>query len=110
MIIESKIFCKLLGVRGISLYPFIFVNDKKDDVLINHEKIHYTQQVELFVIPFYFLYLKDYLKNKRLFKGDLYYRHYWSYRNIYFEKEAFENQSNLSYLKTRERKAYNKYK
>jgi hypothetical protein len=108
MIIQSKWFCKLLGVRGITLWPFIFINDIHNEVLINHEKIHYIQQSELYVLPFYFLYLKDYLNNRKKFKGDLYNRHYWSYRNIYFEEEAFNNQYNLSYLKTRKSKNYKK--
>ena len=67
--------------------------------------IHLVQQKELYVLPFYYLYLKDYLKNKRLFND-----HYWSYRNIYFEKEAFDNQDNLFYLLTRKNKSYKDYK
>ena len=105
MIIESKWFCSLLGVRGITLWPFIIVNDKNNDVLLNHESIHLAQQVELWVLPFYYLYFKDYLKNKKVFNN-----HFWSYYNIYFEREAFANQDNLNYLLTRKKKAYNNYK
>jgi len=104
MIIQCKWFCKLLGVNGITLFPFIFVKDKANAVLINHEKIHLVQQKELYILPFYYLYLSYYFKNRKLYKDS-----YLSYRNIYFEKEAYENQDNLLYLKTREKKAYNKY-
>lgn len=105
MIIQSKWFCSLIGVRGICLWPFIIVNDKQDEILINHERIHFAQQVELWVLPFYYLYFKDYLKNKKKFKD-----HFWSYYSIYFEREAFANQDNLNYLLSRKKKAYNDYK
>ena len=104
MIIQCKWFCKLLGVNGITLCPFIFVNNKANAILINHEKIHLVQQKELYILPFYYLYLRSYFKNRKLYKDS-----YLSYRNIYFEKEAYKNQDNLLYLKTREKKAYNKY-
>jgi hypothetical protein len=96
MVIQSKWFCKLMGINGITLYPFIIVNDKNNDVLLNHERIHLAQQKELYVLPFYYLYLKSYFKDM-------------SYWNICFEKEAYDNQDNLLYLKTREKKAYKKY-
>lgn len=96
MLIKSKWFCKLMRINGIALYPFIIVNDKNNEVLINHEKIHLAQQKELYILPFYYLYLKYYLK-------DL------VYLNICFEKEAYQNQDNLLYLNTREKKAYKKY-
>ena len=103
MIIQCKWFCKSININGITLFPFIIVNDKTNAILINHEKIHLAQQKELYILPFYFLYLKYYCKNRKLYKG------YLSYMNICFEKEAYENQDNLDYLKTREKKAYKKY-
>ena len=47
------------GYDGLTIFPFIFlkVNDFKDDyVLINHEKIHLKQQLEILIIPFYLVY------------------------------------------------------
>lgn len=95
---KISIFMK---VGGITLYPFIILreNYKKDTKesreIINHEKIHIEQQKELFVIFFYILYLIEYI-----FKG---------YYNISFEKEAYENDNNLEYLKTRKRYSFLKY-
>jgi hypothetical protein len=84
---------------GLTLFPFIFLRHKKfkdDKTLINHEAIHLQQQLELLVLPFYFIYLVNYLVN--LF----YYRsHALAYRNIVFEREAFLNEKDLSYLKHR---------
>jgi hypothetical protein len=96
----------MIGVKGIMLWPFIVVRDKKDLILVNHERIHYYQANELWVIKFYWLYFKWYFKNRKIFKGYEKIKHYWSYRNIPFEAEAFTNQSNLEYLKTRKRFAY----
>ena len=75
-----------------ALFPFILVNrtKKADEVLINHERIHLMQQLEMLVIPFYLLYLFELITR--------------GYRQISFEKEAYENEKNLRYLL--ERKCY----
>lgn len=62
IIITSKYLIKN-DIRGLTLFPFIFVSEKadlKDDILINHEKIHIQQQKELLVLPFYIWYLIDF--------------------------------------------------
>ena len=49
---------KLWGAtRGIALWPFIFVLDKDDKTLVEHEKIHIKQQERGLVIGFYLKYL-----------------------------------------------------
>ena len=80
-----------MRVGGITLYPFIILREKHKGniVLINHEKIHIEQQKELLIVFFYIIYFVEWL-----FKG---------YENISFEKEAYKNQGNLYYLKTRKR-------
>lgn len=87
------------GYRAITLYPFIFVHndsDKYDKELINHECIHLQQQKELLVLFFYIWYFLDFL-----FKYLRYRNWDKAYRNIIFEREAYNNQSNLDYLKVR---------
>ena len=87
------------GYRAITLYPFIFVrnaSDKYDKVLINNERIHLRQQKELLVILFYIWYFLDFL-----FKYLRYRNWDKAYRNIIFEREAYNNQNNLDYLKVR---------
>jgi len=87
------------GYRGLTLFPFVFIKfkaDQKDKVMMNHEKIHIRQQLELLVFPFYVLYLGHFFINLIKYKNkDL------AYRNIIFEKEAYKNETNLNYLKTR---------
>lgn len=88
-----------LSAAAMALYPFILVkrqDDKTNAVLINHEKIHLKQQLELLIAPFYFFYLFNYLIN--VFK---YASHHQSYLNIVFEKEAYANEHDLAYLSKR---------
>jgi hypothetical protein len=89
---------------SIALWPFVIVRDRKhlsDNVLINHEKIHIRQQIELLVIIFYIWYILEYL----------YYRlrgmdSKSAYRNIRFEREAYQHESNSEYLNNRKCYAY----
>jgi hypothetical protein len=104
ILLESKWFCKLLGIRGIALYPFIIVNDINNNILLNHEAIHLAQQKELYFFKFYYLYIKEYLQNRKIYK-----EHSLSYFNIRFEKEAFYNEDDFMYLKRREKHSYKKY-
>jgi hypothetical protein len=71
---------------AMALFPFILLNRRKTvtEVLINHERIHLMQQLEMLVIPFYVVYLFELLT-----KG---------YRNVSFEKEAYANEKNPDYL------------
>lgn len=87
------------GYRGITFFPFVFLKKKQykgDIVLLNHEKIHLRQQLELLVIPFYFIYLIEFLIRYLRFNS-------WhlAYINISFEREAYANEQNLEYLKKR---------
>lgn len=87
------------GYRGITLYPFVIIRDlldKKNKVLVNHEKIHIRQQLELLILPFFLLYFLEYLVRLIQFRDKN-----KAYRNISFEREAYDNERNLGYLKTR---------
>jgi len=84
---------------GLTIYPFIFLRDKQlilDKILINHEKIHLKQQVELLWFFFFIWYSVEYLIRFLQFRN-----HQKAYKNISFEKEAYNNEYNLDYLNTR---------
>lgn len=85
------------STAAITIFPFIFIHPdtKITKELINHERIHLIQQMELLVLPFYIWYL---IALNR--KG------YW---NISHEREAYENERNLNYLKTRRPYSFLKY-
>ncbi|WP_460219860.1 hypothetical protein [Psychroserpens sp. MEBiC05023] len=98
MVFISK-FLVPKGYLGISVYPFIFLKYqelKMNVSLINHERIHLRQQLELLVIPFYLFYGIEFLV--RLIKTRNWLQ---AYKNISFEREAYHNEKDLNYLKSR---------
>ncbi len=87
------------GYRGMTLYPFVIIRnflDKENKVLLNHEKIHIRQQVELLILPFFMLYFLEYLFRLLQFRDKN-----KAYRNISFEREAYANENDLNYLQKR---------
>ena len=87
------------GFRGLTFYPFVFLADKDDklnEVFINHEKIHIRQQLELLIVPFYIWYFIEYLIRLLQFRNRK-----KAYYAISFEKEAYANEKDLAYLKSR---------
>ncbi len=87
------------GFRGITLYPFVFMKDSKDKqnrVFRNHERIHARQQLELLLVLFYFWYGLEFLIRLWQFKNRR-----EAYYNISLEREAYQNEKDLDYLKKR---------
>ena len=87
------------GFRGLTFYPFVFLADKDDklnEVFINHEKIHIRQQLELLIVPFYLWYFTEYLIRLLQFRNRK-----KAYYAISFEREAYANEKDLAYLKSR---------
>ncbi|MCM1028022.1 MAG: hypothetical protein NC342_00685 [Pseudoflavonifractor sp.] len=82
----------------INLFGTFWTRDSSwiDRFVINHERIHTAQQHELLFIPFYILYILEWLV--RLIR----YRNFHkAYLNISFEREAYANGHNLAYLPSR---------
>jgi hypothetical protein len=87
------------GYRGLTVFPFVFVSqqsDKDEVVLMYHERIHLRQQMELLVLPFFVWYAIEFL-----LKWVWYRDRKKAYRNIVFEREAYENEKAIDYLKSR---------
>ena len=87
---------KNLPAAGMAIFPFILLKNlklKQDESIINHEKIHLRQQLELLILPFYILYLFNYFINLIRYK-----EHHKAYLNIVFEKEAYRNELTMEYL------------
>ena len=88
-----------LPAAGMALFPFILVKRvsyKDDKTLINHEKIHLIQQIELLLVFFYLFYILHYFFNLLRYRD-----HKKAYMNIVFEREAFTMDNDLLYLKGR---------
>ena len=91
MIFYNSKLAKLFRVEAITLWPFIFVADSKENCpvwLLEHEQVHIEQQIRWLIIPFYMVYLYDYFKGR--LKG---YDHDAAYRLIRFEVEAYKKSS-----------------
>jgi len=95
------------GYRGLAFFPFVFVKqrlDKKNSVFINHERIHLRQQLELLIIPFFIWYFLEFCLRWIQYRNfDI------AYRNISFEREAYANEKDQYYLKSRTFWAFLKY-
>jgi len=109
-VLVSKFWTKVFSfgkAEAITIFPFILLRRnglKVDKVLLNHERIHLVQALELAVFPFYIMYIAEffvrYIKYKNFDKA---------YRNICFEKEAYANQDNVNYLKQRKLWSFRQY-
>ena len=107
MIIIKNKYLVRKGFVGITLWPFIILKYdalRENSVFINHEKIHLRQQLEMFVLLFYVWYIVEYIV--RLFQ---YKNRHLAYHNISFEREAYANEKDLDYLKSRSLWAFFKY-
>ncbi len=82
---------------AINLFGVLFVKGpvKVDGTLLNHESIHTAQMRELGYVFFYVLYILEWLW--RLFRRGN------AYRNLSFEREAYDHQSDPGYLSRRPR-------
>lgn len=88
------------GFKCINLFGVLFVRKgcfmNEED--LNHERIHTAQIKEMLYVFFYLWYFIEWLI--RLFrKGN-------AYKNLSFEKEAYDNEDDLTYLATRPRFAW----
>lgn len=96
-----------MKVGGIALFPVVILREKYRDSkdkfwvkrakqVINHESIHFQQALELGVLPFYLLYVLEWLLKLPFYGAK-------AYENISFEREAYANDSKMTYLKKRKR-------
>ena len=87
------------GYAAITLWPFVVLRNKSlrdNKFLINHEKIHLRQQIELLILPFYLMYGIEFFVNLVKYRN-------WmrAYLNISFEKEATANDCDFNYIERR---------
>ena len=95
------------GFVGLTLFPFIFLKQKDlkmDLTLINHEKIHLKQQLELLIVFFYIFYGLEWVIKYFKYKN-----WYIAYRNLSFERETYQNEGNLEYLLKRKPYTFIRY-
>lgn len=94
-------FIPFKGYLAINLFGIIFARKALDSVDMNHEAIHTAQMRELLYIPFYVWYIIEWLILLIKYRDSR-----KAYRNIRFEKEAYNHEFDLDYLKTRKHYKY----
>ena len=107
MIMVCRSLLKNTKISAIALFPVILLRrseDRYDKTLINHEKIHLRQQLELLIIFFYLWYVIEYYFWYFRLKDS-----FLAYKYISFEREAFALEDDPDYLKTRKLWSFWKY-
>lgn len=102
-IVRSRYLPPLRRHVAINLFGVFFVhpNVHVNERLINHERIHTAQMRELGYIPFYLIYLIEWLI-RLIMKGN-------AYLSIGFEREAYRHENDSEYLDHRKHYAWVKY-
>ena len=85
-----------INIGAISLVFFVFARGKMTPRTRRHETIHFKQWMELGIVGFALLYILSYLYNLIKFRNGE-----QAYRMIIFEREAYLNEDDTSYLETR---------
>lgn len=85
--------------RAVAIFPFIIIRSEKDmePWLINHERIHLKQQIEMFFVGLVVLNILETIYSVIFLKKSFAKAYRWRAS----EQEAYRNQNNLSYLKDR---------
>ena len=101
-IIRTK-YIPLRGFSAINLLGILFVHPGVylSQELVNHERIHTAQILEMGIIGFYVWYVVEWMV-RLLRRGN-------ACRKISFEREAYDNQRDLDYLQHRRHYAWRKY-
>ena len=110
LVVESEWIVKLSGLsmagkkglkdaKAAAFVPFVFVRSEEyaTPIFINHERIHFKQQLETLIIGSWILHIFEDLYSRLYLK--LKGPDYYLYRAV--EQEAYRNQHNMEYLKNR---------
>jgi len=102
MIVVNNKIIPFDGYKAMTIWPFVFVRSELSEIDMNHEKIHGRQQVEMLWLLFFIWYGVEYLL-RAVFGG------YNLGKNVSFEREAYDKDIDLNYLKHRRFWAFLKY-
>ena len=99
MLIIRNRFLPFKRFTAINLLGVLFAHPgaEIDERLINHERIHTRQMLEMLIVGFYLWYVIEWIIRLIIMRTN-------AYRNISFEREAYANEGNLNYI--RQRKPY----
>lgn len=101
-VIVSRFWTRVFSfgkAQAVTIFPFIFMRKERyrqDPILLNHERIHLRQALELLIVPFYTWYIVEFLVRWICYRN-----FHRAYLNISFEREAYRHDRDLRYLKNR---------
>ena len=103
MIVIRNKYLPIRGFAAINICGILFCrpNTRLTPRLINHERIHTAQLLEMAIVGFYVWYVVEWLV-RLCRRGN-------AYRQISFEREAYEHQRDLNYLNHRRHYAWRHY-
>ena len=108
IIIKSK-YIPFKGYTAMTLWPLIIVRKDQSShftaAVERHERIHAAQQKELLILPFFVLYGLSYLWLRLVRRKN----HRDAYFGIPFEREAYGNMFDKTYLENRRWMAWRSY-
>lgn len=96
MVIVSGSILPFPGFTAMTVYPFIFARREMDDVCLRHEAIHAMQQRELLLLPFFIIYVLEWLVRLAVCRDSR-----RAYRSVSFEREAYGHQMEVGYRRRR---------
>lgn len=84
------------GFTAITLFGLVFTRDRRQvtPAVLRHELIHCQQQLEWLYIPFFIIYLAQWLWYLVKYRGDS----HRAYMSISFEREAYAHMYDETYL------------
>ena len=86
---------------AICLFGFVFAVRPLSEAEYYHERIHAAQQKELLYLPFFLWYVLEWMVLFLKYRDGK-----KAYFNIRFEKEAYNHQNDMQYLKNRKHYHY----
>ena len=89
---------------AINLLGVVFAKRRLSPQELNHEYIHTLQQRELLFVGFYIIYIIEWLVRLLLYRNA-----FKAYRNISFEREAYDKMGDRNYRRKRKLFAWRKY-
>jgi hypothetical protein len=107
MIVLVAPFLMKKNIQGLAIFPFLLLRNRnllQSQKLIQHEKIHFKQQLELLWVFFFLWYIIEFTYRWIQLQS-------WekAYKNVSFEKEAYANEHQTNYLQTRKTWSFWKY-
>lgn len=107
MIVLVAPFLLKKNIQGVAIFPFLFLRNRnllQSQNFIQHEKIHFKQQLELLWVFFFLWYIIEFSYHWIKLQS-------WekAYKNVSFEREAYANEHQANYLQNRKTWSFWKY-